>query len=171
MCNRSMNSASVSEIEKLVDNLFSQKWTCLHNVDVFKQDIMKNPGVYIIAFSDNDLHDKIININDIFYVGQSTSAGGVRQRLQQFKSGIEANNYHSGAMRIFTKYQNGKKYSDISEPKKKLFFAVQTINCESKKSLAAPMDFRSMGHVLCLENYIIARVLEQTGRTPELNKL
>lgn len=160
----------LTQIEALVSKLFSGSWIDLHRADAFRRRDLVFPGVYLLAFTAADLEGRPVDAHEVFYVGMSNSAGGVRQRLKQFKTGIEVNDLHSGAMRFYRDYCHDKPFSAANNGQR-LFFAALTIQCESNKSAATPDDMRQMGHVGCLEYYAIARVAEQTGRNPPLNKL
>ena len=160
----------LTQIEALVSNLFSGSWVNLHRADAFQRPDLTFPGVYLLAFTAADLEDRVVDVREVFYVGMSNSTGGVRQRLKQFKTGIEVNDLHSGAMRFYRDYCHGRPFS-AANTEQRLFFAALTIQCQSNKSAATPDDMRQMGHVCCLENYAIAHVAEQTGRNPPLNKL
>jgi hypothetical protein len=160
----------LTQIETLASKLFLGSWANLHRVDAFQRPDLVFPGVYLLAFTAADLEGARVDVCDVFYVGMSNSAGGVRQRLKQFKTGIEVNNLHSGAMRFYRDYCGGRPFS-AAKTGRRLYFAALTIQCQSNKSAAKPDDMRQMGHVGCLEYYAIAHVAEQTGRNPRLNKL
>jgi hypothetical protein len=125
--------------------------------------------VYLLAYSRAKIDGAPIRSSDVFYVGMSNAAGGVAQRLKQFKIGIEKNIQHSGAMRFYREYSLNRPFSHTNR-RKRLYFAALTIPCVSKKSEAQPNDLREMGHVACLEYYAIAKVMRQTGSKPPLNK-
>jgi hypothetical protein len=86
----------LSVIGERVDTPLASKWSNLD--DACSDQNLRFPGVYILAHSDRQLSGKQVELENIFYVGMSVSAGGVRQRLKQFKAGIERNCCHSGAM-------------------------------------------------------------------------
>jgi hypothetical protein len=96
-----------------------------------------------------------VKAGDVFYVGMSNAANGIRSRLKQFKKGIEENFHHSGAMRFYRE-QGGKPFADRSS-RKRFYFAALTFECESNKGRVTPVDLRIMGHVCCIEYYAIAR--------------
>lgn len=160
----------LKEIERLVAVLFAQRWTGLHGEGAFRGPELKWPGVYLLAYSDSELEGTPVNEGDVFYVGMSNSAGGVKQRLKQFRDGIEKNDFHSGARRFYRDYCGGRPYAEAATGKR-LYFAALTVPCVSDKAEAQPDDLRLMGHVACLEYYAVAHVAAETGRTPPLNKL
>jgi hypothetical protein len=162
------------EIDGDVLRLFSARWAHLHDSrgekSLARADL-KFPGVYLLAYSATpDIEGSIVKAKDVLYVGMSNAAGGVRQRLKQFRAGIEVNGLHSGAMRFYREYCGGKPFVDVKN-RKKLYFAAQTFECESNKGLAEPDDLRLMGHINCLEYYAVAHIVEKTGKKPPLNKL
>jgi len=131
---------------------------------------LQYPGVYLLAYTAAKLNNKPVAVRDVFYVGMSNSAGGVRQRLKQFKVGIENNTSHSGARRFFKDHNQNRAFT-IANTGKRFYFVALTIECLSDKATASPDDLRQMGHVTCLEYYAIAHVAKQTGKRPALNKL
>jgi len=126
--------------------------------------------VYLLSYTDRDLEGSGVHVRDVFYVGMSNSNGGVSQRLKQFRTGIEKNGLHSGAKRFFRDYCDNRPFSQANTGKR-LYFAALSLQCVSDKAVARPDDFRQMGHVACLEYYVIAHVATQTGHNPPLNKL
>ena len=97
-----------------------------------------------------------------------TRPAGVRQRLKQFRGGIEKNGLHSGAMRFYREYCGNRAFSK-ARTGKRLYFAAVTVPCVSNKVAAEAGDLRLMGHVACLEYYVMAHIVEVTGRRPALN--
>jgi hypothetical protein len=161
----------LKEIESSVVRLFSARWAHLHKEGSLARADLKFPGVYLLAYSATpNIEGSIIKAKDVLYVGMSNAAGGVRQRLKQFRAGIEKNGLHSGAMRFYREYGGGKPFLRVKSHKQ-LYFAALTFECEGNKGLAEPDDLRLMGHINCLEYYAIAHIAERTGKRPALNKL
>jgi hypothetical protein len=158
----------IREIEKLAARLFRKKWERLHG-DAFSDPALRFPGVYLLAYSKRDLAQKPVEERDVLYVGMSNAQGGVRVRLKQFRDGIEKNDLHSGARRFYREYQSNRPWSKLKGAKS-LFYAAISIECVSEKSKLTPADLRKLGHVCCLEYYVIARVREKAQRMPPLNK-
>lgn len=159
------------EIDRLVGELFSGRWKGLHAEGSLRQPELKLPGVYLLSsYTDAALEGASVEARDVFYVGMSNAAGGVKQRLGQFVKGIEKNDMHSGAMRFYRDYCSGRPFSDVGG-NKRLYFRALTLDCVSRKAAAQPDDLRLMGHVTCLEYYAIAHVATETGHRPALNKL
>jgi hypothetical protein len=108
----------MSQVDHLIAKLLSQKW-----VDLFDQtakqfvdlENAKYPGIYLLAYTDKNLANTPIELQDIFYVGMSNSDGGVKQRLANFVSGIERNKNHSGGMRFYRDYAGGLSFSEFSK--------------------------------------------------------
>jgi hypothetical protein len=159
----------LKEIERLASRLFSERWINLHSEKSLARPDLKYPGVYLLAYSSAKIDGASIKSSDIFYVGMSNAAGGVAQRLKQFKIGIEKNSLHSGAMRFYRNYSHNRPWSQ-TKSRKWFYFAALTIPCLSDKAAAQPSDLREMGHVTCFEYYAFANVMEHTGRKPPLNK-
>lgn len=156
------------KMEQLISLLLTQKWARLHgNLTGLKDG--SYPGVYVLAYSDQDLEGKPINPRDIFYVGMSNSQGGVRQRLGQFLRAIEMGTGHSGGNRFYAEYAHDRPFSEL-ENRKTFFVAVVTIPCDVDKKDRTPADLRAMGDVAALEYYVLAHIREALGREPELNK-
>jgi hypothetical protein len=160
----------LNQVETLVSKLFSGSWIDLHSKDPFARPELKYPGVYLVAYTSKNLTGRKATPSDVFYVGMSNSAGGLRQRLKQFKKGIEVNGLHSAAMYFFRRYCGSRPFSE-AQTGKRLFFTALAIPCVSKKSEAKPDDLREMGHVACLEYYALAHVAAKTTKNPALNQL
>lgn len=161
----------LKDIERCVSKLFASRWADLHEDKSLARAELKFPGVYLLAYSAAPkIADSLVKAKDVFYVGMSNAAGGVRQRLKQFKAGIENNGLHSGAMRFYREFGGGEPFAGAKSGKR-LYFAALTFECVSDKALARPDDLRLMGHINCIEYYAIAHVAEQTGKNPPLNKL
>jgi hypothetical protein len=160
----------LTEIERQVSRLLATRWTDLHEDQALARSDLRFPGVYMLAYTAAPrINGSIVMMKDIFYIGMSNSAGGVRQRLNQFKAGIVKNTFHSGAMRFYREYSGGKPFSR-TKSRRKLYFSALTFECESNKGLAQPDDLRLMGQINCLEYYAIAHIAERTGKKPALNK-
>jgi hypothetical protein len=156
-------------IDDLTRSLFAKNWKPLHAAGSLDDPDLGYPGVYLIALSRSKLTNKSINPKNVLYVGMTCSSGGLRERIRDFKDGIERDAYHSGARRFFKELAGGKPFSTLNS-RKTLYFVAQEIRCISKKVDATPADFRQLGHVACLEYYAIAHVFEKTGEKPPLNK-
>ena len=159
----------------LLTRLFARRWRPFHTnerelAQSTKVEIFADPGVYLLAYTHKPMVGRPVRPADVFYVGMSNSAGGLRQRFRQFQSSLEGGNGHGPAYRFFVKCAKRRKYSQL-RTKNRFFFAALAVPCESNKTKAKPHDFLVMGNVASLEYEAIARVLRSTGRLPRLNDL
>jgi len=157
----------VPKMEQLVEGLFGNVWVQLHK-DYSKLTDSDYPGVYVLAYTDENLDGKSVKEDQIYYVG--VSHAGVRRRLKQFIMGLEDGGHHSGAKRFYFKVGNEIPY--LSLPDKKTFFVSSiSVPCTYPKSLRTPLDLQKLGVVAGLEWYVIARVKEKVpgGHEPPLN--
>src|SRR5258705_5668413 len=83
------------DIAPLVGKLFRTRWTCLHAEGWDGDAALRNPGVYLLAYSHKRLVGQRVQLDDVYYVGMSNSQGGVRARLRQFKAALECGRGHS----------------------------------------------------------------------------
>jgi len=88
----------VPKADDLLAGLLATKWLRLHG-DYTKLADCEYPGVYVLAYKDEDLVGQTIGEQDIYYVG--VSHVGVRNRLKQFIMGLEDGGHHSAAKRFF----------------------------------------------------------------------
>jgi hypothetical protein len=108
-------------LEALLHQLFEKHWGWLH-ADHWDHDTqLKFPGVYLLAYSDKGLDGQKVEVADVFYVGMSNSKGGVRARLDQFKSAIEGRRGHSAGNYCYQR--NGQKPFSELRTQKKFYFA------------------------------------------------
>jgi hypothetical protein len=156
------------DIKELIKSLLSTKWISLQSTGLSSRE-GKYPGVYILAYSNDNLEGKEIDLNEIFYVGMSNSLGGVNQRLKQFLAGIEKDCCHSAARRFFRDYADSIPYSKL-ESRKTFYVAYISNKCQVTKASRTSEDLRMMGEVTRLEYYVLAHIKEMLGREPELNK-
>jgi hypothetical protein len=160
----------VPTVGEVIRDLFSQKWTKLfpeESGDAFLGNA-DFPGVYVIAYSNENLDGRRVHEEDIFYIGMSNHAS-VRSRLNRFRRVLEKGKGHAGAKRFREEWAGGTPYSRL-EPKKEFLVAWALVFCETKKKRRTPKDLRKMGAVAAAEMYALARVLERTGKEPELNE-
>ena len=122
-----------------------------------------------MAYSDQLSEGDPVKAEDIFYVGMTNSANGIKGRLTQFiRASNGSANKHSGAVRLFSKYLDSVAYSPDGDGKR-LFFNCVTFQCEVRKPHRTADDLRTMGDIEALEYHVIAYVREMCGREPELN--
>ena len=149
-------------IEGQLIDLLSGNWVGLD--DACADSNLRYPGVYLLAFSERQLAGTKIEVRDVFYVGMSIARNGVKQRLRQFRDGIERNDHHSGAMRFYRDHANGLAFSKLKTVNR-FYAAARVTQCER----VSADDWRDMGHVACLEYYVVAHVVAETGEVPRLN--
>jgi hypothetical protein len=150
-------TAFIGELEKL----FKKTWAPLNSAD-----ISEYPGVYLLAYA-KELADKPVEFRDIFYVGMSATS--LRTRLRQFSDGIEDGGHRSGAKRFFVRWAGGTPFSHL-KIENEFFVATLPLACEPSKGLRTPADLQTMGIVAALEYFALARIKEELGLEPPLNK-
>ncbi len=127
-----------------------------------KLEGLEYPGIYAIAFSDDNLiNKKYFLCSEIIYFGMTNSKGGLRSRLQQFDNTIIGKTGHGGAHRVRYKYPN---YQELVE---KLYVSVCSFPCEVTSN--TPKDLRIMGEVTKYEYKCFADYVEKYHRLPEFN--
>ena len=155
-------------MNQLIRSLFSKKWINLQN-DLSSLENGEYPGVYLLAYSNEDLEGKSVDLKDVFYVGMSNSHGGVRQRLKRFLYGIENDTSHSAARRFYKEYAESVPFSQMKG--RKTFYSVSmSVRCVVNKETRTPDDLRKMGDVAALEYYVLAHIKDNLNREPKLNK-
>ena len=151
-----------------VDRLFSGKWSKLKN-DISGSKDIEFPGVYMLAYSSENLINKKVRLDDVFYIGMSNSRGGIEQRIYQFINSINGGGGHSAGTRFYVDYCRKKSFSGLKNDKS-LYFTYTSIPCEVRKDARKANDLRLMGEVAKLEYYALAYIKEHIGNEPELNK-
>jgi hypothetical protein len=162
-----------------IKELKKQRWKKLKEFKEFKEKT-QYPGVYILAYSNKKLKDRKIKINDIFYVGMSNSIEGVNNRLKDFWSGIHNDDVHSAARRFFKDFAKKTPYPKLKKRNGKEFFvSFLTSQCIVRKKkrkgkendlVRGYDDLIIMGEVAKFEYEVIAEVLKNTKKEPDLNK-
>jgi hypothetical protein len=154
----------------LLKNLFAQRWTRLPPYvpkgRVRYDTTLQYPGVYILSYTDIALANTVITVDDIFYVGMTTRA--LKDRLNEFRKGIEKDDHHSSAMRFYKHFANNTPFSEWSD-RKHFYYAAVPVECNSNKLTATADDWRKMGCVACLEYYVIAEFMDKKRNRPLLN--
>src|SRR3712207_529496 len=112
--------------DTLVTNLFNRTWADLHRPDWDKDEQLRFPGVYVLAYTSKRLAGRRVHVDNVYYVGMSNSAGGVRARLNQFKSANETGGLHSGGKNFFE--LNGRKPFSQLGTNQKFYFAALASN-------------------------------------------
>jgi len=122
-----------------------------------------NPGIYVIALSDNKLSisNQSIICNDVVYIGMTNSKFGLKQRLNQFNNVIIGKSGHGGADRFMFDH-------DVNIVKnmyyKTLEFSLDNIDPGSK------MYYLIHGEVAKFEYIMFAQYITFQGELPKYNK-
>jgi len=151
-----------------VDKLFSGKWNKLKD-DISGYKKIEFPGVYMLAYSSENLIGKKVRLDDVFYIGMSNSRGGIEQRIYQFINSINGGGGHSAGTRFYVDYCRKKPFYKF-KINRSLYFTYASIPCEVRKDVRKANDLRFMGEVAKLEYYALAYLKEHIGSEPELNK-
>lgn len=154
-------------IEGLVQDLFSGTWVPMRDYRTLPGS--KYPGVYLLAYTNENLAGQPVTTKDVYYVGVTQSCGGVRQRLYQFLCGLEKPVAHSAAMRFLSEVAAGTPYSQLVE-KRQFFVTSVSVECQPRKTLRTPVDLQKCGIVAALEWYALAHIRDETDSEPLLNK-
>lgn len=155
-------------MEEKIHEVLSKKWEPL--LENYKSIENGNyPGVYLLAFTSENIEGKIVNPSDIYYVGMSNAKKGLISRVQQFVNGIEKNGSHSGGMRFFKEISKGVPYSKCNH-QQKFYIVSLPFPCDVKKNSRTPNDLRIMGDICRFEYYLLAHIKELTNSEPILNK-
>lgn len=134
-----------------------KKWTNRE-----KLENIKFPGIYYIAYSNENLEDKNFTwIKDIIYIGMTNSKGGLKNRLQQFENTISGKVGHGGAVRVLYKYS---KYEELIN---KLYVGVKYFECDVNSNNSN--DLLIMGKVAEFEFISFAKYVELFNELPEFN--
>ena len=155
----------IPNTRQILQGLFSQTWHLLPPTKELRK-ITHDPGVYVLAYSNERLQGKPVREIEVFYVGMACE-GGLSTRLQQFRAGIARGGCHSGADRFYRIWLRRKPY-DPRGPSR-FYFACVPVNCLAAKSWRTPNDLRGLGKVAELEYAAIARVKTKIHHEPLLN--
>jgi hypothetical protein len=153
-------------VDVLVELLFSQPWKRLHDQLEAVTD-RQYPGVYILARSTSDMSGKVVQESDVYYVGMSQTM--LSARLGQFLRGLENGKHHSGAKRHFYDVNGGVPHRQLATAPS-FFVVTVAVPCITQKGQRTALDLRKLGEVARLEYYVLARIKENTGAEPWLNR-
>lgn len=155
-------------MEETIQKVFNKKWKPLQNNYKDIEDGIY-PGVYLLAFTNQNLERKKAEPRDVYYVGMSNARKGLESRIKQFINGIEKNGSHSAGMRFFKEESNGIPFSK-SNHTRKFYLVSLTFKCDVNKLTRTPNDLRIMGDICKLEYDLLAYIKEVTTNEPVLNK-
>ncbi|HEV2615327.1 MAG TPA: hypothetical protein VGU63_01810, partial [Candidatus Acidoferrales bacterium] len=113
----STSGETIPRVGYLLRVLFERTWEHL-DASYAKTSEFAFPGVYVLAYSNEQLKGRVIKETDVFYVG--VTHAGIRKRLRQFRAGLEYGKHHSGAKRFFIKIAGRTPYSELLD--KKIFY-------------------------------------------------
>jgi hypothetical protein len=156
----------IRDLDPQLRSLFDQVWVPLETA-IRRKDISHCPGVYLLAYG-KGLSHKRVDVEHVFYVGMSTTA--LKTRLQQFWDGIHDGGHHSGAKRFYRRWTGGKSFGCLRNTGNKFYVATCPVECEPNKGLRTPSDLERMGTVTALEFLALARIKQELGVEPPLNR-
>jgi hypothetical protein len=164
--NQSGRDLSLRQLDDHLAELFRQPWAELKK-ELADGRISSCPGVYLLAYSSERVAHKRVRVEDVFYVGMTTTALSVR--LRQFWEGIHNRDVHTGGMRFCRVWAGSQPFDEV-ETDNKFYVATLPIQCEPKKDLRTPADLEKLGMVAALEYLALARVKRELDLEPPLNK-
>ena len=168
--NCSTSKCSIQGLQRHLDTLFQQKWVPLDEKSFKKAanpPLSQHPGVYLLAYTNSSLKGKKVGLEDVFYVGMSTTA--LRIRLKQFWAGIHDGGHHSGAMTFYRRWARNTNFANLNTDNS-FYVVTLPIRCEPNKGLRTPADLEKMGAVAALEYFALARIKRALDLEPPLNK-
>ena len=128
-------------------------------------DGANNPGVYVLAITNEELEGKRVQLSQVCYVGMSNSKKGLKGRWGQFAQAVKGKSgLHSGGDTIF------KDLGSYEDWNSQLFVAACPVACNVGAS--TPEDLRKMGIVAYLEYEAFAQFVEYNPMLtrPKYNK-
>ena len=131
----------------------------------------KEPGVYMISITENDLEGKEPRYEDVVYIGMTTSQGGLLHRWKQFDNSITKGEYlkgngNSGGDSAFKDLGN---YKDWQLRNLRLYVCGYALACNTKKTERASDDLIKMGIIRYLEYKALSECKSVTGSEPKYN--
>ena len=160
--------APVQSVKTLRNRLFKQRWQSLPDEEKLRKDeTLKAPGVYVLAFADSKLRGKRVAHEDVWYVGM-TNEGGLGSRLGQFVRAANGKAGHSAGSRFRKLWLKKQKQKSIRAMRP--VYACCQVKCETEKPWRSTSDLQLMGNVAALEYDVLASIKRKTGFEPVLNK-
>jgi len=144
------------------NELLFSKWVSFNKRNELENEHWKSPGVYAIAYSQEDLSKRDFEYNPldqrIVYFGMSNAKAGLQGRLNQFAQTIdEGYVLHGGAERFIFHY---REIQPDPQWKDKLFVSIcPFVDCDVTSN--HPKDLRLMGKVANAEYDCFAEYIEQ----------
>ena len=154
-------------INEIIQGIFAKyTWKVLNDRNVNNIENGNWPGIYLLAFANENLEDKLVTPKTIFYVGMSNA--GVKSRINQFRFAIEKGYSHSAGNRFYEDYCDKRPFSE-SNFSFKFYFIEKTFSCVVIKNLRTAEDLKILGEICNLEYNILAHIKEYIQKEPELN--
>lgn len=150
------------DYEDQIRSLLAQRWVKL---DPQLGGVPEQPGVYVISHPGKSLNGKNILARQIYYVGMTVCKGGLKRRLNLFLKSAKGGVGHSGGRRH---HKSAPKL--LSAQHHSFHVAYKACPAQVNKAERSAKDLRMMGHVACLEYFLLALVKEQCGAEPPLNR-
>ena len=147
------------EYGRQVSSLFKRRWRRLNRA-ALDDPRLARPGVYVISCSRRARPGDVVTEELVHYVGMTVSVGGLRQRLRAFLRGSQGIAGHSGGYRL----------SGLRRVPSTISFAVHPLDASTHKDDRTSNDLRTMGHIACLEYYLLAHIKKCVGKEPQLNR-
>jgi hypothetical protein len=159
-----MNSKRAKELNMEKMEISFTAWLLFSGDDAYKQFAWV-PGIYAIAYSDEDISGKDFDyIKEIVYFGMTNSKNGLYGRLKQFNNTITSKHaQHGGADRfIFNLDKEDKNWRE------KLYVSTMPfIHFDVTSNL--PRDLNLMGDVAKQEFSCFAKYVERFNKMPRFN--
>lgn len=110
------------------------------------------PGVYVISQKKkSEISAKGVEPEEVNYVGETTSVGGLKSRLRQFKRGTESGSGHSCGNRLL------KEKITCSD----LLVAYKSFDANTAKNQRDVNDLHTMAKIKSLEYEVMAEIRAQ----------
>lgn len=162
----------MEDLGKEVKRLLNGFWKEMPDIGEMRE-IPERAGVYVIAYTDEDIACKKVKDFTVIYVGMSNSFKGLRNRLRQFRHSVNGNFKHSAGNRFYKEWLNGQAYLSVPDKnkkkRKKLYFSYVDFERNPDENGWTARDLKLMGMVSALEYYTLSHLLETRNGWPELN--
>ncbi|MGH9793645.1 MAG: hypothetical protein ACRD5G_02635 [Candidatus Acidiferrales bacterium] len=164
---KTFSSTLTTPASALLERLFSTRWQKLAERPRLNQG--EYPGVYLLAYTSENLLGQKVVPEHVFYVGMSTTA--LNTRLAQFWDGIHRCCAHSGAMRFYRCWARNRNFSELCRTSRDRFYVTAiAIPCCAEKEFRTYRDLLALGRVVELEYAALAKIKRETGLEPPLNR-
>jgi hypothetical protein len=142
------------------------KWVKFSNRKELEQSGWGWPGIYAIAYSNNDISNTPFSLlEDIVYFGMTKSKSGLKGRLQQFDNTICGNRGHGGAARFCYNLPKKDKFW-----KEKLYVSIMVFR-DCYVGSNNPKDLMIIGDIVKQEYVCFAKYVENFNKLPRFNDI